>query len=415
MKINEYQKFFSANYIVENGQKISKSCLTLMDALSKPKLKIALITYYFEKPSHNGTAIHAQNLAKYLSEHNCEVHVFCTGKEDLQYKEGNVIVHTIGKIFTSTSTNISKTRLEYDLFESEVVKSIIRENTKKKFDIIHTHGELVKAAFILKKVYGIKWIHTFHAIERLRIKQLSVEEKEFGDLISWIESTTNYCDGAIFVSKDLLKEGKKYYTLKSIRVIPNGVDLSLFNYTPITKKNVLFIGRFSKDKGIHYMPQLINEVMNIPNTTFTICAPYETPTPELKAIEKIIQNQKEVFGERLTLILQAQKQEVIRQLYKNCQVYIQPSKYESFGLCIVEAMATGRPVVAFRVGGIPEVIGEAGFTVKNIKEFVAKIKELLNNKSTCISVGEKASIRAKTFDWDLITQKTIKYYKEVLK
>jgi len=35
------------------------------------------------------------------------------------------------------------------------------------------------AAFILKKVYSLKWIHTFHAIEKLRVKGLSKEEKEF--------------------------------------------------------------------------------------------------------------------------------------------------------------------------------------------------------------------------------------------
>jgi len=405
----------SVSSVVETGKKISDSCLTLLDAVSKPKLKIALITYYFEKPSHNGTAIHAQNLAKYLSEHNCEVHVFCTGKEDSVYKEGKVIVHTIGKMFSPLSSDMPKTRLEYDLFESEVVKSIIRENIKKKFDIIHTHGELVKAAFILKKVYDVKWIHTFHAIEKLRVEQLSKEEKAFGDLISWIESTTNYCDGAIFVSNDLIKEGKKHYQLKSTRVIPNGVDLSLFSFTPIIKKNVLFVGRFSKDKGIHHMPKLIEEVMSIPNATFTICAPYETPTPELKGIEKVILGLKEKYGGRLSLFLLAQKQDAIREFYKNCQVYIQPSKYESFGLCIVEAMATGRPVVAFHVGGIPEVIGDAGFTVKNIDDFADKIKELLKDVSLCNSIGKKASARAKIFDWGVIALKTIEYYNEVLK
>ncbi len=415
MKKNHFESYFDPSNILNTGQKVTNSCLNLMDVLSKPKLKIALITYYFEKPSHNGTAIHAQNLAKYLSEHNCEVHVFCTGKEEGIYKEGKVIVHPIERVFNPLNSDLPKTRLEYDLFESEVVKSIIRENTKKKFDVIHTHGELVKAAFILKKVYGIKWIHTFHAIEKLRVKQLSKEEKEFGDLISWIESTTNYCDGAIFVSNDLLKEGKKHYKLKSMRVIPNGVNLSLFEYTPIIKKNVLFIGRFSKDKGIHLMPKLIEEVMTIPNASFTMCSPYETPTPELKEIEKIIHKQKEVYGNRLTLILKAQGQDFVRGLYKDCQVYIQPSKYESFGLCIVEAMATGRPVVAFHVGGIPEVVGDAGFTVKNTVDLISKIKELLKDESTCNIIGKQASIRAKIFDWNSIALRTIKYYNEVLK
>jgi len=182
--------------------------MSLINSLSKEKLKIALISYYYQKPTISGVGIHVQNLAKYLVKHNCEVHIFCHGDADQYYKENGVYIHLIGKVLTPMAENFSKENLEYDLFESEVIKEIIRESLKKKFDIIHTHGSLTKAAFILKKVYKIKWVHTFHAIEKIRIKELSKEEKEFKDLISWIEHTTNYCDGAIFVSKNLLKEGE---------------------------------------------------------------------------------------------------------------------------------------------------------------------------------------------------------------
>ena len=211
--------------LLETGENISKGVINLIDAISKPKLKVALISYYYQKPTISGVGIHVQNLAKYLVKHNCEVHIFCHGDEDGFYKDNGAIIHTIGKILTSVSDNFSKKRLEYDIFESEVVKEIIRENSRKNFDIVHTHGALTKAAFIIRKVYNIKWVHTFHAIEKLRVKKLSNEERQFEDLISWIEHTVNYCDGSIFVSNDLLKEGTKTYNLKSKVIIPNGVDL----------------------------------------------------------------------------------------------------------------------------------------------------------------------------------------------
>jgi|SRR3989344_1211557 len=399
--------------LAEASKKISKSCLSLLDTLGKPKLKVALTTYYYEKPSICGVAIHVQNLAKYLVEHNCEVHIFCSGTEDSIYKDERIFVHTIGKILNPISMNIAKTRLEYDFFEAEVIKNIIRENHKRKFDIIHTHGELIKAAFILKKVLDVKWIHTFHAIEKLRVDQLSEEEKQFADLISWIESTANYCDGAIFVSKDLMKEGVKHYKLKSKIVISNGVEMSRFNYAPINKKNVLFIGRFSKDKGIHLMPKIIENVMSVKNATFTMVCPYETATSELEKIKKIIDKQKEQFKGRVKIIDSPQNREVIKELYKECQVYIQPSKYESFGLCIIEAMAIGRPVVAFNVGGIPEVIGNAGFVVKDLKELIYKVKNLLEDKRLCETIGKRANKRAKDFDWNIIAKKTINYYNQI--
>lgn len=48
------------------GESISKGVLNLIDAISKPKLKIALISYYYQKPTKAGVAIHVQNLAKHL-------------------------------------------------------------------------------------------------------------------------------------------------------------------------------------------------------------------------------------------------------------------------------------------------------------------------------------------------------------
>ncbi|MDD5650144.1 MAG: glycosyltransferase family 4 protein [Candidatus Nanoarchaeia archaeon] len=399
--------------LLEKGKNLSDGTLKLLDALGKPKLKVAMISYYYQKPTISGVGIHVQNLAKNLIKHNCEVHIFCQGNEYGFYKENGIIVHTIGKILTTVNDNFSKKRLEYDIFESEVVKEIIRENSKRIFDIIHTHGALTKAAFILRKVYNIKWIHTFHAIEKLRIKKLSNEERQFEDLISWIEHTVNYCDGSIFVSNDLLKEGVKNYNLKSKIIIPNGVDLQLFNYYPLTKKNVLFIGRFSKDKGIDIITKLIPPIMSIKDVTFTAICPGSPIYGELGKIRKDIYKMQIKYGERLKIIDKPQDQQILKNLYRNCQIYIQPSKYESFGLCILEAMITGRPVVAFKVGGIPEVIGDAGFTVTNRKEFIYTVKELLKNKNECIMVGKKAYKKAKKFDWDLIAQETIKYYEKV--
>ena len=162
-------------------------------------------------------------------------------------------------------------------------------------------------------------------------------------------------------------------------------------------------------------PKIIPEIMSVNNTTLTMVCPHKGLEGELKEIRELLQKQKDTYKERLNIIEKPQVQEVIRKLYKDCQVYIQPSKYESFGLCILEAMATGRPVVAFNVGGIPEVIGNDGFIVKNTKELIYKIKELLNNKERCILIGKKASQRAKKFDWNLIAKKTIEFYKEVKK
>jgi len=402
-------------HLADVSKRLYTSCMNLIDVASTPQLNVAIISYYFKKPCLSGVGIHAQNLAKFLVKNNCKVHVFCSGEEDGIYKEDGIIVHTIGKILIPIADKYAQKRLEADIFESEVVKEVVRENAKQKFDIVHTHGGITKAAFILKKVYDTKWIHTFHAIEKLRVKEMSKVDKQFKDLITWVESTVNYCDGAIFVSKQLMKDAENVYRIKSKTVIPNGVDLSLFEVTPITKKNVLFIGRFSKEKGIDLIPEVILDVMTINDSSVTIVCPSKALQNDLVPIQTHLHNLEKQFPGRVKIIEQTQTQEELRELYKECQVYIQPSKYESFGLCIVEAMATSRPVVAFKVGGIPEVIGDAGIMVKTPKELITSVKELLKSREKCASLGKKAAERAKMFDWDVIAKKTIDYYKEVRK
>ena len=393
---------------------LEKEFSNFLNVLSEEKLKIAIISYYFEPPIISGVGVHSKFLAEYLVRNNCEVHVFCSNTDYGTYKKGGVFVHNVGRTIPNANGSSSKIRLEYFLFESEVVKEIIRENTKRKFDIIHTHGSLTKAAFILKEICGLKWIHTFHAIEKDRVKRLSKEEKQFGGLISWIESNVNYCDGAIYVSNPLYARGRRLYSIRRNIVIPNGVDTRLFKYSPIRKKNVLFIGRFSKEKGIGFFPEIIERVMNVEGATITILTPYDVLSEEMETIRNKIRIYERKHGSRIKIITEPVGQDYLTDLYTNCQLYIQPSNYESFGLCIIEAMATGRPVVAFRVGGIPELVGDTGFVVRNKENFLYKIEELLNDRELCQKTGEKARARAETFDWDNIAKRVISYYREVL-
>lgn len=397
-----YNKHFSLFKIFNN----------FFSEIFKPKIKIAIISYYYGS-SLSGVGIHVQNLAKYLTEIGCEVHIFCATEEEINYKHEGVIIHGIENIAMPIKSKISKKRLEYDLFESEVIKAIIRENSRSSFDIIHSQGALTKAAFLCKKILNIKWVHTFHAIESVRVKKLSKEEKEFSDLVTWIESTVNYCDGAIYVSNSLKKQSKNKYKIKNKLVIPNGVDLKIFKKSESKNKNVLFVGRFSKEKGIHLMPEFIEEVMKIENSSFTLIAPYKSLEGELLSIYKKITKLEKKYKSRVQLITKIQDKEKIAEYYTKCQVYIQPSSYESFGLCIIEAMASAKPVVAFKVGGIPEVILDCGILVKTKENFINEVIELLNNEKKAIKLGLKARKRAEEFDWNQIALKTLKYYKQI--
>jgi len=105
---------------------LNKEILSFLDHLTEQKLKIALISYYFEPPVTSGVGVHTKFLAEYIAKNNCEVHVFCSNTDYESYKWKNIIVHNIGRTLSNVNGSLSKKRLEYFLFESEVVKAVIR-------------------------------------------------------------------------------------------------------------------------------------------------------------------------------------------------------------------------------------------------------------------------------------------------
>ncbi len=385
-----------------------------LESFYRKRLRVAMVSYHYEKPSISGVATHTRELAKNLVLRGCIVHIFCHGKKDRVYRENGVVVHSFEGISQTIKDESAQKKLEYTIFEYRVIPEVIREHRKNAFDILHSQGWLTKAVFLLKEIYRIKWVHTFHAIEKDRNKKLTKSEKRFQNMVEWTESNVNYCDAAIFVSKSLMGEGLKEYKLKRKIVIPNGVDTKFFIYSPIKRRNVLFIGRFSKEKGVHMFVDLIPEIMSIKNASITVVSPYGTLPENLVRLKGKIVKLKETFGNRLLFIQEALPQEKLKEFYRDCQVYIQPSSYESFGLCILEAMSTGRPVVAFHVGGIPEVLGNGGITVKTEKDFISKVKDLLEHKKKAQQLGKEARRRAKGFDWNIVTDKTLEVYTSIL-
>jgi glycosyltransferase involved in cell wall biosynthesis len=98
-------------------------------------------------------------------------------------------------------------------------------------------------------------------------------------------------------------------------------------------------------------------------------------------------------------------------VYSLCDIYVQPSVIEPYGIAVLEAMACGKPVVGTNVGGMLDTIehGKSGFRAEpaNPKELAKYIIKLNDNKLRK-KMGKNARKRAKLFDWIKIGKKYIK-------
>ena len=101
-------------------------------------------------------------------------------------------------------------------------------------------------------------------------------------------------------------------------------------------------------------------------------------------------------------------------IFKLASVYCQPSFYEGFGLPVLEAMASGVPVVASKTQALVEIGDDAAIYVnpKDPKDIAKGITEAVGNPTALKVLGAK---RVKLFSWEKAAKETYDYYRELLR
>lgn len=94
--------------------------------------------------------------------------------------------------------------------------------------------------------------------------------------------------------------------------------------------------------------------------------------------------------------------------YNLATIYVQPSFYEGFGLPVLQAFASGTPVVSSSGGSLPEIGGQAAvyFDPTNLKQFVSIVREVLENKSLRRKLSKSGLNQAAKFSWDKVAEQT---------
>lgn len=179
----------------------------------------------------------------------------------------------------------------------------------------------------------------------------------------------------------------------SIDVLPLGVDVDQFAFRPRSADGplrVLFVGGIGQRKGIKYLLEAIAKIDSA-NVQLKLLGPLPSDQTPLRR-----------WSSRFEYLGRTDQAGVVEHMHR-ADVLVLPSVFEGFGLVIVEAMATGMPVITSTHSCGPEVIveGEHGFVLApdDVDGLAEKIAWCAANRRAVVQMGVEAAKRAQAFSW----------------
>ncbi len=293
-------------------------------------------------------------------------------------------------------------------------KKISKYVREKKIDIINIHHEdiYLELYYLLLKIKykRIKFVSTYHScFDEMFYKNDNFLKKRLKILFTQIRFSIS--DLCIFVSNAGYESHKEKFRIKAskAKVIYNGVTNIKNDNVPSKSNNLLYIGRIIDYKGINVLLESIKKIVDL---NINIHLDIVGDGPEMEKCQKyVLDNKIENFVKFYGFDTDKEK------YYKKAKFFVYPSLcQEVFGISIVEAMTYGIPCIAFKKGGIPEIIsdGRDGFIVENDSslELAKKIIEVTKIEyEKILELSKKAKQKAIQFD---IKENVFKLEKEYI-
>ena len=222
--------------------------------------------------------------------------------------------------------------------------------------------------------------------------------------------TISQADVVLGLSNDLTRRMKRIWAGKPIFTLTNGIELMKYYHKPTSNKviELICVGRLVKNKRVSDAIKALAHVKkNFPAIKLTVIGsgPQEDFLKKL-CITFHVQDRVNFLG--------AIAPRIIPEYLSRADAFIFPSLWESFGLAILEAMASSLPVLAARTTAVPELVQDQGngllHTPGNVKELTANLELLLQNDSLRQSMGRKSREIAEGYSWEKIVDNLLMYY-----
>jgi phosphatidyl-myo-inositol alpha-mannosyltransferase len=367
-------------------------------------MKIGLVTPYVY-PIPGGVNEHVRFLYENLRLRGHDVRILTSSHGLQRSSEGDVI--RIGKGFSVPSNGSVGTITLSPRFVSQVQDVLDRE----RFDLLHFHEPFVPflSLVFLHQSTSVN-VATFHAYAGFS------PAMELGKRT--LQGYASRLHGRIAVSAAARHFVDRFFP-GDYKIIPNGVNLGRFRRAvPVARwqdgcPNVLFVGRLEDRKGLPYLLKAYRLLRKEGAECRLLVV---GSGPQEREARRYVMTRRLSNVEFLGRVSDAEK----AQLFKTADVFVSPATgRESFGIVLLEAMASGAPIVCSDIHGYKGVVqrGRQAILVppRDARSLAAGITELLDDASLRKRMGAAGLERAEAFGWENVTGRVEAYYNFVIR
>lgn len=302
--------------------------------------------------------------------------------------------------------NGSVARLSFGPIAARKVSKWIEEG---EFDVLHVHEPLAPSLSVLA-CWAAKGpiVATWHS---------SMDKSRMMLTLSKLAQTAMEKVSARIAVSEAARTTLIKHVGGDAVVIPNGVDVSTFiNAKPMfgwpgRNQSIVFLGRGDEPrKGLSVLVEAYPEIRRQhPNVRLLIAGPGE-PADTLKKLSREDRASVTVLG----MVAPQDKASVLA----SGTIYVAPNTGgESFGIVLLEAMASGTPVVASDLEAFQRVLdnGKAGITFENENsaDLARVVSDLLSDPARCAELSAQGKLRAAEFDWSVVAEKIVDVYESI--
>jgi D-inositol-3-phosphate glycosyltransferase len=305
-----------------------------------------------------------------------------------------------------------------------------------RYDVVHAHYWLSGwTAELARRYWETPFVQMFHTTAHMKNAVAAHADRESDLRLRTEKRLLTLADGIIAANPDERADliWRMGVPTEKVCTIPPGVDIELFQPRSQAESRVaigiapdervvLFVGRIDPIKGIDTLIDAAEIMLSRgsiePASTFLIVGgdlgANGAPIGPLADVAELIERRGIAAGFRL---VGSQPQDQLPVFYAAADVVAVPSRYESFGLVAVEALACGKPVVASRVGGLRFTIdeGTTGFLVKpqSPQALAGALEGILTDETLRAAMSAAARPSVARYDWSYVARQVMHVYRRL--